>query len=394
MRILLAPDLHCHQTNYGRVLPSGEHTRLAEWREAAFAMLSAAVEKKVTHAVFPGDFFVTARPSPRQVLEVGNLFRTFENEGIKVIGFPGNHDLPGIGQTGPCDLVAAMGRDIQHQEYWAKSVPDVIGIDGIEFAILPSVKPAALNAEATDPAEAAQQLSSALLDIARGLRAQCGESHPKVLCGHWTVGGSVTSSNQVLGGTEPQLPLGELLGMDFDAYLFGHIHKPQVLHEHPFVGYAGALQRCDFGEESDPRGCWIIDIEDGTHEWIDLPARKFKTLQLYEDELPRIIESPGEIAAFTGIKDAIVRVKYKATEELSRQVDGGAIIKALQDAGAHHVAGIFPEVIKSDRTREAGITESTSPMEALEAWLKGQNMGAHLKGLVLSTAEELLEEVR
>jgi exonuclease SbcD len=389
MRILLAPDLHCHQTNYGRMLPHGEHSRLVEWRVTAEAMLDAAVKAGVTHAVFPGDFFVTARPSPRQVLEVGALFRDFELMDIKVIGFPGNHDLPGIGQAGPCDLVAAM-----RERCWAINTPSVIEVDGISFAVLPSVKPATINAEATDPTDAAEKLSSALLDIARGLRAQCYEGLPKVLCGHWTIGGSITSSNQVLGGTEPQLPLGELLGMGWDAVLFGHIHKPQVLHRKPFVGYAGALQRCDFGEEKDPRGCWIIDLDAGTHEWIDLPARDFKTCEIYEDELPRIIEKPEEIAAFSGIEDAIVRVKYQATEEQAKQVDGGAIIKALQNAGAHHVAGIFPEIIKSERTRETGITESTSPLQALETWLKGQDMGAHLKGLVLSTAEELLEEVR
>lgn len=389
MRILLAPDLHCYQTNYGRMLPSGEHSRLVEWRVTAEAMLDAAVKAGVTHAVFPGDFFVTARPSPRQVLEVGALFRDFELMDIKVIGFPGNHDLPGIGQAGPCDLVAAMG-----ERCWAINTPSVIEVDGISFAVLPSVKPATLNAEAADPTDAAEKLSSALLDIARGLRAQCYEGLPKVLCGHWTIGGSVTSTNQVLGGTEPQLPLGELLGMGFDAYLFGHIHKPQCLHKRPFVGYSGALQRCDFGEENDYRVCYVIDLNAGSHEWVELPAREFKTCEILEDELPRIIEKPEEIAAFSGIEDAIVRVKYRATEEQAKQVDGGAIVKALQDADAHYIAGIFPEIIKSERTRETGITESTSPLQALETWLKGQNMGAHLKGLVLSTAGELLEEVR
>jgi exonuclease SbcD len=367
-------------------------------------MLDECKQRRIDVTVFPGDFFTNARPAPRQVLAVARLFHAFETVGIRVIGFPGNHDCPGAGQPGPCDLVAAMG-----DPWWSISEPTVVAIAGAGayFAILPYCKPAALNADASDPTDAAVKLSQALLDIARGLRAQCELDLPKVLCGHWTIGGSVTSSNQVLGGTEPQLPLGELLGMGWDAVLFGHIHKPQMLYEKPFVGYAGALQRCDFGEERDPRGFWIVDLDDGSHEWVDLPAREFLTIgkdltNAGQEEIDHFID--WDIAGvdrkgddYLLLPDAagkIVRVKYTATEEAAGMIDHGRILQAVQNAVPEYFAGIFPDIIRSDRSREASVTETTSPLEALGKWLVQRDIGADLQAKVIAEATELIKEAQ
>jgi exonuclease SbcD len=392
-KILLAADLHCYYSNYGRVLPSGEHSRLAEWRQVADALVQAATSHRVDVAVFPGDFFTSARPSPIQVLAVADLFRTLESTGIKVIGCPGNHDLGQVGQPGPCELVAEMG-----SPNWCVSTPISFSLpNGLQISVLPSVKPAALNAEASNPTEAAQQLSQLLLDIAQGLRVQLNNDLPKILVGHWTISGAVTSSGQLLyGGTEPVLPLAELLALDFDAYLFGHIHKPQVLNEHPFVGYAGALQRVDFGEEKDPRGCWIVDLEARTHEWVDLPALRFWTVNLEDDQdvqawLDGLIGTGDD---FEAAKNAIVRVKYRCSEELAKKVDHQAFIKRLEQENPHLIAGVFPEIIRSERGRETSLNETTKPLEALEKWLALRgDLSEEFKARVTAVAEFMLKEV-
>jgi len=388
-RILLSGDLHCYYSNYGRVDPSGVHSRLAEWRGIADALIEVAVSRQVDIAVFPGDYYVNARPAPQQILEVRRLFQGLNDRGIDVIGCPGNHDNPGAGQAGPCELLPPMG-----SSYWSVTTPQVINARGLQVAVLPSVKPSALIAECADPAEANQRAVQALLDIARSLRAQCADGH-KILIGHWAIGGCITSSSQDLGANEPVLPLGELLGLGFDAYLFGHIHKPQTLHERPFVGYSGAFQRINFGEENDPRGCYIIDLGTGSYEWVELPARRFWTLNLFDDaEVQAWFDGLiGTGDDFEAARDAIVRVTYRCSEELSKQVDHSKLIDRLQAEAPHFFAGIFPEIIRSERARQAGITETTSPLTALNAWLQTREMTPETRQAVQDEADQLLREV-
>jgi exonuclease SbcD len=403
MRIMLSPDLHCFYDNYGKVLPDGKHSRLRDWEHTASYLLQAAVDNDVDIAVFPGDFFKNSRPAPEQIIEVATLLDSFASHGIKVVGCPGNHDLVGAGKPGPVDLIK-MGCDDMMINLF--STPDVLlQIDGVNIAVLPSVKPSSLIDQAEDPAALASLVSQKLVEIARSLMVQCLEYGPgckNVLIGHWTISGSVASSGQLLyGSTDPVIPLAELTAMEWDAVLFGHIHKAQILCEKPFVGYAGALERVDFGEEDDERGCYIIDLDKGSYEWIELPARKFLTvyanintsddIQVLYDRL--IGKCGSDYLLLPDIASKIVRVKYKIKEELAVAIDHTKMMQALQASIPEHIAGIFPEVERSDRSRDASITEETGPVEALGKWLVEKGISKELLNEAKDVAAKLIMEV-
>lgn len=94
------------------------------------------------------------------------------------------------------------------------------------------------------------------------------------------------------------------------------------------------------------------------------------------------------------VHGAIVRVVYQATEEQAKRIDHNAIIQALYNAGAHQVAGIYPEIVRSERVREASITETTGPLDALEKWLKLRtDLSNDMRARVAQKARALLEEV-
>lgn len=405
MRILHVGDLHCYMDNYGTTSPDGEHSRLKDWKCTAEALVLAAVEHGVDLAVFPGDLFRNSRPSPAAIMAVTNLFRALREHGIPVVACAGNHDAPGVGQPGPVDELASL---TGHRE-WGITTPQVVNIPSqthplrsIDVAVLPYVKPAAMVDQTSDPAELAAAVSAKLVEVARGLAAQC-ITRPRILMAHWTIQGSVSSSGQVMGvGVEPAIPLSELTGLGFDAVLMGHIHKPQVLNESPFVGYAGSLERVDFGEERDPRGVYIIDTERGTHEWVDLPARRFYTIDLSPMEIAALALSQDATGCARSLaadhdartRDSIVRVRYQATEEQAKRIDAVALLRELQSMGAHYVAGIIPEIIRADRSREATITEHTGPAEALERWLAMRtDVTPERRAAVLALAQSTLTEV-
>jgi exonuclease SbcD len=226
---------------------------------------------------------------------------------------------------------------------------------------------------------------------------QCHEYGPgrrNILIGHWTISGSVASSGQLLyGGTEPVIPLAELQAMEWDAVLFGHIHKAQVLSEKPFIGYAGALERVDFGEEDDPRGCYIHDLDAGTYGWIDLPARRFHTISASISSEEDVAEDLYWFCKTIPVTEAIARVKYKVTEDLAPLVDHAKIMDLLKASAPEYIAGIFPEITRSERSREASVTEETGPLDALSKWLDKKEVSRGFKDGLMIVAAEMIKEV-
>lgn len=381
-RILCMPDLHCWYTNYSRPAEDGTDTRLQEWREAARAMLDLAARKGCILVVAPGDIFDVARPPVRAIIEVASLFQTFEDAGIPVVGCVGNHDAGTPGQPGPVDLLGTLGKN-----RWGITRPQIVEAGGVQVAVLPWAKPSTLVQESGGSGELIERTTEALVSIVRMLAAQVDPATPAIFVGHWGVTGSIVSSGQLLTG-EATLPLAELQSGPWRAVILGHIHKPQVFPGRPTVLHTGALTRRDFGEEADPRGCYILDLETGAVEWYDLPARRFVTLDLspfcsYADD-PSVEED---------VKDAIVRVVYQATEEEAQAIDDEAIIRTLYELGAHHVAGVYPEITRAERPRAEGLTETTSPLEALDRWLELRgDLSEELRAEVRAAAEALMKE--
>lgn len=394
-RILAAPDLHCWATTYNRVLPDGTQSRAAEWKQAARVLVGVAREREVDLVIFPGDLFCNARPAPAQLLAVHTLLKDLSQAGISWVAMPGNHDLAGAGQPGPVNLLEAMwSMEAAGTVFLA---PDwVCRAPGLAVVALPSLRPSELIASCADPAEAAFLLSQRLIEVARRLRAECPRGYQVVLVGHWAVQGA-TAAGGDLPLTEPVLPLGDLLGLECDAYVFGHIHKPQVLHEWPPVVHTGSLQRLDFGDAGRPVGCYLIDLDARSTEFVELPARRFVTID-WEPDWDHPALSPEEQFAANlvpdEVRDAIVRVRYRATEDQARRVNADLLIEALEEYGPHFIAGIYPEILRADRARDAGVRETTGPLEALERWLALRpDVGPDTREAVLREAGALLREV-
>jgi exonuclease SbcD len=381
LKVMLAPDLHCFEAAYGQVESStGQNSRFTEWKRLSEALEDVAKEKEVDVVIFPGDFFANARPLPTQVLAVSHLFTKLEEAGIRVVGYQGNHDNLGAKQISPCCLVSEIGQALGYAN-WAVDGSRVVEAAGINIATLPYLKISEANG---DP----KVIAINLTEMARALKKECDASAPNILTGHWSIEGAISSSEQVMGGNEPVIPIDELLALGYDAYLFGHIHKPQILNAKPFVGYSGALQRRDFGEERDSRGCYIMDLNAGDHEWVDLPAQEFITLEYPSVEALRKVFDDATLTA-----GKIARVKYRAQEGEIGNIDHGEIIKALEDAGAINIKGVFPEIVRSDRVR-AEITEGTKPISALNKWLDTKGLNESLRLTVVAKAETLLDELQ
>lgn len=102
------------------------------------------------------------------------------------------------------------------------------------------------------------------------------------------------------------------------------------------------------------------------------------------DETDQIAAAIMEQAPLT---DAVVRVRYKASEAQHRRVDHAALQRLVMDAGAHRLyGGIAWQPVSERRSRAEGLDESLGPLEALGLWLEAAEVpaaeGEALRGLL------------
>ncbi|MBU5673210.1 metallophosphoesterase family protein [Paenibacillus brevis] len=221
------------------------------------------------------------------------------------------------------------------------------------------------------PHEFHSKMTDWITDTCRELRA--GLAGPVILMSHLTYDLADTGFEDALLQNEPILT--DEAARLFDLVCLGHIHRPQRAGTNVF--YSGATERHNFGDEHTEPGFWIHDTDTFTtlfasSEFIPTPARRFRTIDWCDMDIEAWLD--GQVDEFSSIKEAIVRVRYACSEELQKRFDRRSLEKALYDAGAFFVAEIRAEVERSERIRDAEVTEGLNPLTALAAWGSNQEI--------------------
>ena len=214
------------------------------------------------------------------------------------------------------------------------------------------------------------------------------DNRPNILVGHFTYDLADTGFQDVLMQQEAILTQEAVQG--YDLVCLGHIHRPQ---QNDNVFYAGSPERLSFNDENVDAGFWI-------HHWngrafyskfIETPARVYTTLQLSEGDINYFINGDLDfLDPYMGIRDGIVRVHYKCSEALNKQLNRRTLEKALYDAGAFFVAEIKGDIERADRARDEEVTEALTPVEAVKKWAANQDIPeGEITELVAMTAQLL-----
>src|SRR5262249_48032847 len=140
-----------------------------------------------------------------------------------------------------------------------------------------------------------------------------------------------------------------------DYVAMGHIHKHQSLGNHPPIVYPGSIERIDFGEEHEDKGCVLVELEKGATSWRfhKLAARPFVTVDVDVRNSP---EPQARVATASdrqkpNLASAIARVKVDATAEQAPLLRTDDIQEQLEAAGVFYVAAIAVEVERANRGR-------------------------------------------
>ena len=411
MKLLHFADLHIGVENHGRTNPTtGWSTRLHDFLDAFDELVDAAIAEQVDIVLFAGDAYKARNPDQTHQREFAKRVYALAKAGIPVYLVVGNHDVPTmLTRASALDIFSTL--EVERVHIGGKPEMKVIETRSgpLQVVGMPWPNVTQLLRQEQNRSLSIQQLDEKLEQTVANVIATEAEkldpALPAVLVAHVAMSDSTvkTASEKAMTvGRFAQLNRSDLSPQCFDYVALGHHHYRQILHEHPPIAYAGSLQRVDFGEENDPKGYYLINLdptkplgERVTKDDVvfrEVNARRFITFDIEPKTDDPTAEVLAKIAA-ADVREAIVRVLLKVSADQNAKLDEKAIREAL--SGAHHLASVSRNVDRGVRSRLGAdvLPESLTPLDAVGIWLRQTRVAADLLPELLRHAKSVIDDV-
>ena len=409
MRILHFADLHIGVENYGRIDPeTGLSTRLLDFLQALDEVVEYALSQNIDLVLLAGDAYKSRDPNQTHQRELAKRLATLSSAGIPVFLLLGNHDRPNaIGRATTIEIFDTLQVPNLYVGEEIKTYVVETPKGSLQITALPWPRRSVLFSREDTRSLSVEEVNERIQVLfTRGIQ-QAAErldpDIPAILTGHITVSGATLGSERsmMLGQDHFLLPSSIHLPA-FDYIALGHIHKHQVLRENPLMVYSGSLQRVDFGEEKDPKGFCVIDLDPSRTQgkrlvdfrFQQVDARNFTTIDV---NVPQESRNPTQDILHAigrhNVEGAIVRLRISLTAEQSTILrDGDAAIRdALKDA--HYIASINKQVAEERRSRLPPDTvNGLGPLKALALYLQSRDTRPQRQEKLLQYAQRLVEE--
>jgi DNA repair protein SbcD/Mre11 len=405
IKLLHLADLHIGMENHGRIDPaSGLHTRLIDYLARLDEAIDFGLDSGADVVLIAGDIYKSRTPNPTHQREFARCINRLRRAGLPVVILTGNHDIsPSAGRAHSIEIFETLTVE-------GVTIADRPRLHLIEtragplqLIALPWVTRHALltrdELRLASFLEVEAMLLQRVENFLRSTAEQLDPDVPAVLTIHGTIDGATFGAErQIMLGKDLVLPRGMVALPGVDYVAMGHIHKHQALGEHPPIVYPGSIERVDFGEEHEDKGCVLVELEKGNTRWRfhRLAARPFVTVEVDVRGNP---EPQARVAAAIEKRDlrgAVVRLKVETRAEQAPLLRTDEIQRQLEEAGAFSIAAIAIEVERVGRSRlgEAGqdLLEGLTPRGALELYLRSKNTPEDRLADLLAAADELFAE--
>lgn len=401
VKILHLSDIHLGSgLSHGRLNPeTGLNTRLEDFITALQRCIDRALAEPVDAVLFAGDAFPDATPPPFIQQALAQQFCRLSAAQIPTVLLVGNHDQHAQGQGGASLSI-----------YRTLGVPAVVVGDRLEthhietrggdlqVVTLPWLTRSTLLTRPDTEGLSMAQINDLLLDrLAVALEGEIRglQPHlPTVLLAHAMVDRATYGAERFLAASRGfTIPIGLLARPCFDYVALGHVHRHQVLCQHPLMIYPGSIERVDFSEEKEEKGYLLVEVERGQAraEFCPLPGRPFKTLEV---DLSAAADPQrallAEIAA-AEVEGAVVRCIYQLRPEQRQQLDLGALGSALERAHSYSLQARLSAPRREGRLSELDSDPQADPIRALETYLAHRQDLAPLAAAMVAAAATLIE---
>ena len=405
IKLLHLADLHIGMENYGRLDPaSGMHSRLIDYLDRLDEAIEYGLAEGADAVLIAGDVYKNRTPNPTHQREFARRILRLRRVGLPIFILVGNHDVsPAAGRAHSIEIFDTLALE-------GVTIAERAGLHVIEtragplqILALPWITRHNLLTKEDLRLASFLEIETLLMERIENFLRTTAEALdpdiPTVLTIHGTIdGATVGAERQIMLGKDLVLPKSFIALPGVDYVAMGHIHKHQSLGNHPPVVYPGSIERIDFGEEHEDKGCVLVELEKGATSWHfhKLAARAFVTVDVDVRNSPEPharITTAIEKHKLTG---AIVRVKVDATPEQSVLLRPDDIQAQLEAAGAFYIAAIAIEVERTHRGRlgdtERDLLHGLTPRRALELYLRSKNTPEDRLAVLLAAADELFAE--
>lgn len=403
--ILHLADLHIGMENYGKIDPaSGLHSRLIDYLDRLDEAISYGLEAGIDLALIAGDIYKNRSPNPTHQREFARRMRRLREHDVPVFILTGNHDIsPAAGKAHSVEIFDALAIDgvtiadrLRLHTISTRSGPlQIIAVPWVtrhNLMTRDEMRMASIT-------EIDYELRRRLEGFVQHAAARLDPETPTVLAFHGSVDGAELGAERTITlGQDLVLPRSVLAQPGVDYVALGHIHKHQALGGSPPIVYPGSIERIDFGERNEAKGCVIVELERGFARWRFQPlsARPFVSI---EHDVRSSADPMGLVRALISrhdLRQAVVRVELQATREQAALLREDEIRTLLEEAGAFFVAAVTIQVERTGRRRFAGAEEALAdgltPRRALEIYLRAKGTDERRITALLAAADELLQE--
>ncbi|MBC6936121.1 MAG: exonuclease SbcCD subunit D [Chloroflexi bacterium] len=405
IRVLHFADTHIGMENYGRTDPqTGLSSRVTDFLRRLDDICQYAEQHEADLVIFAGDAFKTRQPNPTYQREFAHRIRDLSRL-APVVLLVGNHDLP------PTQLKASsieiydtlqvpnvwVANDYDYRIFETRRGPVVVAAAPypVRARLLADDKVAGLTIAETD-----DLLQRVMMETIEDL-AQRADVYdmPRLLTGHFTVGGAVMGSERnIMLGRDLVVPLSALADPRWDYVALGHIHKHQNLTHgqpgSPPVVYSGSIERIDFGEEGDPKGfCWV-ELARGETIWAFIELEKVRPFVTLRADLTKAANPTDRAVKLIGqydLREAIVRLIFDLLPETEARLNENILRDELKRAGVFQVAAIRKQVEQPTRARLGASPEGLTPPELLERYLISKEVPPERRRELLDAAAGIFE---
>jgi len=370
--------------------------------------------------LFTGDAYHFRRPDPLPQREFIKRIKTLSDRGIAVLLLAGNHDLPpGYGEASALDIFSVLS--IPGVTFVRR--PDVVSLPTrrgelrvVCLPYLPRRTLVSVDEERGLDEDGIQRLMGMRVQewLEALLRKSAPNDAPTIFAGHiWIQGAEFSGSERVLSSVfEPIIPPGVLRHQRFAYVALGHIHRHQAFDEFkPHIVYAGSLGRLDFGEEKQPKGFVVVELErtqkgnwEAIWEFVQAPTRPFVTVKLdVRDSNNPTQAAIDALNQNRQIDGAVVRIQIFVKEAQREQVNLGRL-RELLEKRVDHISTLelrsegMPQVSDEPVSRSLGEFEQIlhqSPIEWLASWIdelaKKEKQLGQRKSRLIELAQKLME---
>lgn len=335
--ITILGDPHLGKSiNLGKtVLGANLNSRVVDQLNLLEWTLDKALENHSEHIFITGDMFEDPKPHPSLLTLLMSWLKKCQVHNVNVHIVIGNHDIlrSGFVYTSALDVIGAA--DLDNVNVY-KDINTII-IGETAFTIVPFRDRKSFSVPTN--AEAISLLRDSLVYELASIPI----TYQKVLIGHLAIEGSIPVGDEIDDITnELFCPLDMFAGYDYTW--MGHVHKPQIMQQSPYIAHIGSMDVSNFGETEQKKFIILFDTNTKDEPWVaeHLPTRNLKKFNII---VPKDTQDPTEYVLKQLKKEgswdkSIVKIDVSLAVPELKSINKDYIEKYLSNKGVFNVAGI------------------------------------------------------